>query len=343
MPTDLTRRRFLTSGVAVAALAGLPHGFTVVPAIAAFDKVRMTTGNRGIHQSISWLGAEAGNFRKYDLDVSYPAMEVGGLRLATGLTRGEWDFYDGGLVPLVENVVNGGDAVALLRHTLPHSNTFIVAKREVTALDQLAGKRMGVLSDAYTGQAGVQARLTLEKVGATATYVGLGTYENIYKALVNGEIDAGTLPVHLRLSGEREHGWNAFQMSGFEADVPSVLATTRKLIASNRDLVMRVVKGHVESIHAFKTRPDVFIPLLQRFAKIDDRRLAADMHKYYAPLFPQVPRMTSSGFEAARSALSRKYPAAQKLQESDVVDSSFIDELESSGFIRNLYAGAARP
>jgi len=83
--------------------------------------------------------------------------------------------------------------------------------------------------------------------------------------------------------------------------------------------------------------------LLQRFAKIDDRRLAADMHKYYAPLFPQVPRMTSSGFEAARSALSRKYPAAQKLQESDVVDSSFIDELESSGFIRNLYAGAARP
>ena len=53
--------------------------------------------------------------------------------------------------------------------------------------------------------------------------------------------------------------------------------------------------------------------------------------------------MTSPGVEAARKALSKKYPAAQKLQEADVVDSSFIDELESSGFIRNLYAGAASP
>src|SRR5215216_533185 len=229
----------------------------------------MTTGNRGAHQSISWLGAEAGIFKKHDLDVGYPALEVGGLRLATGLARGEWDFYDGGLVPLVENVLNGGDAVALLRHTVDHTNTFIVAKRDVTALGQLNGKRIGVLSDAYTGQAGVQARITLEKIGAAATFVGLGTYDNIYKALVKEEIDAGTLPVHLRLSGERQHGWTIFEMSGFEADVPSVLATTRKFIASNRDTVMRVVKGHIESIHAFKAQPDVFVPLLQRFLQVD--------------------------------------------------------------------------
>ena len=82
------------------------RAFAIVPAMAAPIKVRMTTGNRGAHQSISWLGAEAGIFKKHDLDVVYPALEVGGLRLATGLARGEWDFYDGGLVPLVENVAH---------------------------------------------------------------------------------------------------------------------------------------------------------------------------------------------------------------------------------------------
>lgn len=37
-----------------------------------------------------------------------------------------------------------------------------------------------------------------------------------------------------------------------------------------------------------------------------------------------------------------KYPAAQKLQESDFVNSSFIDELEQSGFIQRLYSGDPR-
>jgi hypothetical protein len=218
-----------------------------------------------------------------------------------------------------------------------------VAKREVTALGQLAGKRVGVLSDAYTGQAGVQARITLEKVGAAATYVGLGTYENIYRALAKADVEARTLPIHMRLSGEREHGWNIFEMAGFAADVPSVLATTRKLIASNRDLVMRVVKGYVETVHAFKTQPEVFVPLLQRFLQIDDRQLAADMYKYYAPLFPQVPRVAVAGLQSVRDAFSKKYPGAQKLQESDIADSSFVDELEKSGFVQRLYAGTAGP
>lgn len=303
----------------------------------------MTTGNRGAHQCMSWVGAEAGIFKKHDLDVSFPILEVGGLKLAAGLMSGEWEFYNGGLVPLVDNVLSGGDAVALLRNTLQHSNTFLMAKRELTAPGQFAGKRVGVLSDAYTGQAGVQARLTLEKAGATATFVGLGTYENIYKALAKGEIDAGTLPIHLRLSGEREHGWNILEMSGFEADVPSVLATTRKLIASDRDVVMRVVKGYVETVHAFKTQPDVFVPLLQRFLQVEDRQLATDMYKHYAPLFPQLPRVNlAEGLPSLRKTFAKKYPAAQKLQESDLADSTFIDELEQSGFIRRLYADGAK-
>jgi len=173
-----------------------------------------------------------------------------------------------------------------------------------------------------------------------AAYVGLGTFQNIYTALAKGEIDAGVVPIHMRFSGETEHGWNIFELSGIEP-VPSVLATTRKLIESNRDLVTRVVKGYVETIHAFKTQPDVFVPLLQRFLNLSNRKVVEDLYRFYVPLFPKAPRL--SGIQAVRDAFSTKYPAAQKLQESDICDSSFIDELEESGFIQRLYAGAAKP
>jgi ABC-type nitrate/sulfonate/bicarbonate transport system substrate-binding protein len=273
--------------------------------MAAETKVRMTTGVRGTHQSMSWLGAEAGIFKKHELDVSFPAIEVGGPEAAAGLLRGDWEFCHTGVLPVAENVLNARDSVALLRNTLQHNDQFIASKRDLTTLGQLAGKRVGVLSDA--GQAGVRARLTLEKAGATATYVALGTFQNIYTALAKGEIDGGVVPIHLRFSGETEHGWNIFELSGIE-DVPSVLATTRKLIASNRDLVMRVVKGYVETIHAFKTQPDVFVPLLQRFLNLSDRKVVGDLHKFYVPLFPQAPRFF--GIQAVRDTFSKKYPAA---------------------------------
>ncbi len=322
-----------------------PAGFFAGTALAADAKVRITTGLRATTHGMSWYGAETGIFKKHGLEVSFPAIEMGGPEAAAGLMRGDWEFCHTGAPPTAENFLNGGDVVGLLRNTLVHEGLFIAVRRELKTLADLAGKRVGVLTDATSGSSGIRTRLTVEKAGATATYVGLGTYENIYKALAAGEIDAGAQPLHLRFAGERQHGWNIFVATGYGVgvDVPSVFATTRKLIASNRDLVMRVVKGYVETIHAFKTQPEVYIPVLQRFLKTSDRQVAADLHKFYVPLFPQAPRVNlAEGMQSLRDTFSKKYPAAQKMQESDFIDSSFIDELEQSGFIKKLYAGSAR-
>jgi ABC-type nitrate/sulfonate/bicarbonate transport system substrate-binding protein len=338
MPRQMTRRRLITAGVGVVALGALPGGIAVRSAMAADTKVRMSTGVRATIQSISWIGSEAGVFRKHGLDVSFPKLEVGGPEAAAGMMRGDWEFCQTGTLPIVEGVLNGGDAVVLLRNTAQHVGLFVMSRREFAILGQLAGKRVGVLTDAYSGQTGVNTRRTLEKAGVTATYVGLGTYQKIYAALAAGEIEAGAAPIDLRFLGERQHGWNAFETASL--GVPSVFATTRKMIASNRDLVMRAVRGMVETIHVFKTQPDVAVPLLQRFLNMSDRKAAEDLHKFYIPLFPPVPRPSlSEGMQDVRDAFAKKYPAAQKLQESDIADSSFIDELEQNGFIQRLYAG----
>lgn len=341
MPNQITRRRLITAGAGAAALSTVPGGISLRSAMAADTKVRMSTGLRATIQSISWIGSEAGVFRKHGLDVSFPKLEVGGPEAAAGMMRGDWEFCQTGTLPIAEGVLNGGDPIILLRNTAQHVGLFVMTRREFPTLGDLAGKRVGVLTDAYSGQTGVNARRTLEKAGVTATYVGLGTYQKIYAALAAGEIEAGATPIDLRFLGERQYGWNAF--ATVSLGVPSVFATTRKIIASNRDLVMRAVRGMVETIHVFKTQPDVVVPLLQRFLNISDRNAAEDLHKFYVPLFPAVPRPSlSEGMQDVRNAFSQKYPAAQKLHESDIADSSFINELEQDGFIQHLYAGDAK-
>lgn len=341
MPIQRMRRRFITAGAGVAALSALSRSIAVRSATAADPKVRMSTGLRAAVQSIAWIGGESGVFNKHGLDVSFPRLEVGGPEAVAGMMRGDWEFCQTGTLPVVESVLNGGDAVVLLRNAAQHVGLFVMSRREFATLGQLAGKRVGVLTDAYSGQTGVNTRRTLEKAGVSATYVGLGTYQKIYAALAAGEIEAGAVPVDLRFSGEQQHGWHAFETASL--GVPSVFATTRKMIAANRDLVMRAVRGMVATIHVFKTQPEVAVPLLQRFLDMPERKAAQDLHKFYTPLFPSVPRpLLAEGMQGVRDGFAKKYPAAQSLQESDVADPSFIDELEQRGFIQRLYAGDPR-
>jgi hypothetical protein len=202
----------------------------------------------------------------------------------------------------------------------------------------LTGKKVGVLTE--TGQTSVAARITIEKAGATATYVPLIKFDRIYAALAAGEIDAGALPIDLRFTGQLRYGWNAFPIHEF--GTPSIFASTRKLITSNRELVTDVMRGFVETIHLFKTRPEIVVPLLQRYLNIQDRKAAEDLYAFHVPVFQRVPRPSFPGMQTLRELLAAKYPAAGSLKEADIADSSFVDALERDGFIDRLYAAGRK-
>jgi ABC-type nitrate/sulfonate/bicarbonate transport system substrate-binding protein len=243
-------------------------------------------------------------------------------------------FAHTGTVPVAEEVLKGNDTVILATPTSEFSNSFVMTEKEITQLAQLAGKMVGVLTE--TGRTSVAARITVEKAGATASYVPLIKFDRIYAALATGEIDAGVLPIDLRFTGQVRHGWNAFPI--YEFGTPSIFASTRKLIAFNRELVMNLMQGFVETIHLFKTRPDIVIPMLQRYLNIEDRKAAEDLYAFHMPVFQKVPRPSFPGMETLRDLLAAKYPTAVSLQATDIADSSFVDELERNGFIDRLYA-----
>ena len=96
-----------------------------------------------------------------------PAIAVGGPQAAAGLIRGDWEFAQTGTLPVAEEVLNGNDIVILATPTSEFSNSFIMTRKEITQLAQLAGKKVGVLTE--TGQTSVAARITVEKVGPPRT------------------------------------------------------------------------------------------------------------------------------------------------------------------------------
>jgi ABC-type nitrate/sulfonate/bicarbonate transport system substrate-binding protein len=307
--------------------------------MTGLQKVRMSTGLRGTTHCISWVGTQAGIFAKHGIEVEFPTFEVGGPESVAGLVRGEWDFVQTGTVPMAEHVLNGHDSVILLRNCFDHLSTYIMTPPEVKSLQQLSGRKVGVLTDAYHGQTGVITRRTLEAAGVEAEYVGLGTYLNIFAGLADGKVDAAALPVELRYAGASKHGWNAFETVPY--GLPSIFGTTRGMIARERALVVRVVQAMLESIHLFKTRADIVVPILQEFLRIEERAVAEDIHGHYVDLFPPVPRPDlERAMPALHQLFSPSYPAGGSLRETDIADPSFLDELERSGFVKHLYGAA---
>lgn len=297
--------------------------------------VRIVTGLRAANQCIAWIGAKTGTFAKHGLNVTFPRLEVGGPECVAGLLRGDWDFVHTGTVPIAEAVLNGGDAVILLRDSILQDKIVIMTNPRITRLDQLRDKKVGVLTDAYSGQTGVIVRLAVESAGAAATYVGLGTYRNIFAALVAGEIDAAALPIDYQFLGQGQPRWNCFETHSL--NVPAIFATTRGAIAADRELVLRVLRGFIETIHRFKTQASTIVPVLQEFLDFSDLRAVECLHEYYASVLPVVPRpVLFDGMQELRDLFSQRYPAARELQEADIVDSSLIDDLEQSGFIAQL-------
>jgi ABC-type nitrate/sulfonate/bicarbonate transport system substrate-binding protein len=333
--TPLSRRRLLHLVTGLLAAPTIPRLARGQDAQTAVRQVRVATGLLATWQGTAWLGAEAGLFKKRSVDVTFLGIAVGGPQAAAGLIRGDWEFAHTGTLPVAEEVLKGQDIVILATPTSEFANSFVMTRKEITELAQLNGKKIGILTE--TGQTSVAARMTVEKACATATYVPLLKFERIYAALEAGEIDAGALSVDLRFSGQVHHGWNAFAIHEF--GTPSVFAATRRLIASNRTLVMDVMQSFVETIHLFKTIPDIVVPLLQRYLKMDDRKAAEELYTFHVPLFQKVPRPSFPGMQTLRELLAPKYPAALSLKETDIADPSFIDELQRNGFINRLYGG----
>jgi ABC-type nitrate/sulfonate/bicarbonate transport system substrate-binding protein len=330
---NLLRRQFLQLIAGAAAAPAV--AFRAGAAQDALRRVRVATGLLATWQSTAWLGSEAGIFRKHGIEMSFPAIAVGGPQAAAGVIHGDWEFAHTGTLPVAEEVLKGRDIVILATPTSEFPNSFVMTRKEITQLAQLNGKKVGVLTE--TGQTSVAARITVEKAGATAMYIPLIKFDRVYAALAAGDVDAGALPIDLRFSGEARYGWNSFPIHEF--GTPSIFASTRKLIASDRALVTKVMQGFVETIHLFKTRPDIIVPLLQRFLNIEDRKAAEQLYAFHVPVFQKIPRPSFPGMQTLRELLLKKYPAAASLKESDIADSSFIDELEQSGFIDRLYAG----
>ena len=164
---------------------------------------------------------------------------------------------------------------------------------------------------------------------------------NTVQALVAGKIHAGATGGSNALQAKRMGAVEIASGEDMKVLAPAgTLATTRRKIARDHKEVMSFMRAFVEGIHFFKTNREVSIRVMQKFMAGLPLEIVIPLYDETRKRLPALPMPMK---EAIQSVLDRENdPKARALQPADVADFSFLQEIEKSGFLKELYKSTVR-
>ena len=124
-----------------------------------------------------------------------------------------------------------------------------------------------------------------------------------------------------------------------ELNIPFIfvgVVTTRKVLQQKPDAISLYLKGYTEAISIILRDKETTIKVLGKFMKTDNRQTLEAVYDEHAPVFQRVPLMTKEEVQAVLEVA--KSPKAAQAKPEDFFDNSFLQKLETSGFINSLYA-----
>jgi NitT/TauT family transport system substrate-binding protein len=303
------------------------------------ERIRIVYAGLSGNQAPGWAAYEGGFFRKHGLEVELVHV-VGGAPAVQALLSREVQFGQVSGLPVLESSLQDS-GIMILAGLLNTMNYQFIVGKEIKRPDQLKGKtvavsRMGSSSDFATRYALDRYGLVPEK---DVTIIEMGSQPERFSALRTGKIHGVMLEVPLTLKA-KEMGFPVLtdlQSLGLEYQA-TVLAATRSTIKSRPDLTRKVLMAYVEGIHYFKTHRTEALALLQKRLKLNDPGALLETYEGVGlALIPEKPYPTLRGIQIMLRELSDQNPKAQSARPEQFVNSTFLRELDASGFIERLY------
>jgi hypothetical protein len=111
----------------------------------------------------------------------------------------------------------------------------------------------------------------------------------------------------------------------------------RAAIKSDRELIMQYMKAHLEGIALFKRDRDFGIKLIKKTLKVTDDELVNESYDIFSKMFIPAPYPNHPGMKASFEYVAMTRNDVWNHKPEEFTDSSFVTELDKSGFIKSLY------
>lgn len=288
---------------------------------------------------IPWVAKEAKIFEKNGLDVEAVLLNGSG-RTSQAMLSGSL-FAASVALPQVMLAVASGADLANVAHGIAVQGSRLMVKPEIRRVEDLKGKKVGISSLGSAGD--LIFGYVLRKYGIDSNrdlyWLAVGNTGERLQALYNGSVDAADLSYPADVQAERK-GFRPLLDAKKEIVYPTAsVVTRRKTIKEERDTVMRFVRAFVEGIAYLKQNKEESKRILGKYLRTNDPEYLEGAYVIHRQDFISAPYPITKGLDAIYEIAAFRRPDIRSHKPEEFVDTSFVAELEKSGFIKKLYEG----
>jgi NitT/TauT family transport system substrate-binding protein len=286
---------------------------------------------------IPWLAKDAKIFEKNGLEVE-PVLLRGSGQTSQAMVSGSLFASSVALPAVMLADLNGAD-LTNVAHGIAAQASKLMVKPEIRKLEDLKGKKIGISSLGSAGD--LLFGYVLRKYGIDTNrevfWLAVGNTSERLQALYSGAVDAVDLTFPADLQAERK-GFRVLLDAKKEIVYPTAsVVTRRKTIREDRDNVMRFVRSYVEGIAFLKHNKEFSQKVLAKYLRTADPEYLEGAYTIFKQDFIATPYPITKGLEAIYDIVAFRRPEIRNHKPEEFVDTSFVAELDKSGFIKKLY------
>src|SRR5215468_2753654 len=322
-------RSFVLVSIALACAANQAH---------AQEKIRIAWAGASPANAAIWVLQEKKLLQKYGVEPEIISINASPIVLQA-LLAGEIDVSAISVATLVSSRLAGADTVMILG-TVRTFVDHIVSQQNITSPDQLKGKIGGVNRIGSTSDMGLRfalRRLHIDPDKDTKIITAGGNPER-FAALTKGVINFTIMPEPFVRQALQLGFRHLFDIGSL--NIPfwwGAVLSREAIVKTKRPLLLKFARSMIEAIHFNKTNKEESKAIWGKYLGITDQEGLERAWQTYTPAYPENLLPTPEGVKTLLDDMAPRDPKAAAANPRLFVDPSLVQEVEATGFVKQLY------
>ena len=324
------------SSILKTALVLLIFSLGVAPA-SAQERVRVGWAAMTASHTPLWVAQDRGLFAKQGLIVE-PIFFGAGPPAMQALVAGDLDI----VITSAPNVVNprlGGADLVMILSIIPTFIDHIISAANITTVEQLRGKtgsvnRAGSISD-------MGMKLALRRLGIDpdkdVKIVPAGGNPERLASISRGLTQFTIMNEPFIKEAERLGFRDLVNMATLKIPLHGNGVVTREAtIKARRPMVSRFARAMTEALYLVKADKEGTKAIIGKYTRLTDPEGLERTYRNYTSVLLDAPYPDPAGIKTLLDDMAPKVPKAAAADPKSFVDPSFVQEMEASGFLKQL-------
>jgi ABC-type nitrate/sulfonate/bicarbonate transport system substrate-binding protein len=290
-----------------------------------------------------YAAIDAHLFDKYGLRTELIYIQGSGPGL-TALATNEIQFLYCAGDATIPGLASGVDA-KLVGSPLVGMPFVLLARKDIRRVEDLKGKSIGY---SRPGQVDHRlARAVLKKFNLSESEVALrpigGSQPERYRAMQQDIVQAVPVPPPLDARGKKDGFQVIYNLNDLGLPfIYSSLHTNSIMLATQRETVQRFVAAMAEAIHFVEKNPERAKGALSKVLKLTDQESLQSAYNAYANALVNRRMLVPANMVTEAVNVAREAGTNVKRKPAELFDNSFAEQLDKSGFLRELWGSELR-